>query len=144
MKLTLRKIVKAYEALKSSTITTLEIAEQSKIFKINRAIYAIYTRYDAERQDIMERLKPQGFEELAEIEAKIQARCADRDEGIRYVTAITPYKIALERHLDSLLDEEHDLNVEPIDEAIWQKVLKENKWDFEQYNAVEVFIKQEE
>lgn len=144
MRLTLRKIVKAYEALKSSTITTLEIAEQSKIFKINRAIYAHYTRYDAERQDIMERLKPQGFDELAEIEAKIQARCADRDEGIRYVTAITPYKIAVDRHLDSLLDEEYELSVEPIDEAIWQKVLKENKWDFEKYNAVEVFIKQEE
>lgn len=144
MKLTLRKIVKAYEALKDARISTLETGEQSQMFKINKAIYAHFTRYDAERKEVMERLKPQGFEELGELEAKIQARCADRDEGIRYVTAITPYKIAVDRHLDSLLDEEHELPVEPIDEAIWQKVLKENKWSFEQYNAVEVFIRQEE
>ena len=144
MKLTLRKINKAYEALKDARISTLETAEQSQMFKINKAIYAHFTRYDAERKEVMERLKPQGFEELGEIESKIQAGCAERDESLRYITAISAYKRNADKHLNPLLDEEHDLNVEPIDEAVWQKVMKENKWTFEQYNAVEVFIKQEE
>jgi hypothetical protein len=143
MKLSLRKIIEAYDALKNARISTLETAEQSKIFKINRAIYAHYARYDAERQDIMERLKPQEFDEMAEIESKIQAGCAERDESLRYIAVMTPYRRAINQHLKPLLDEEHDLNVEPIDEAIWQKVLKENKWTFEQYNAVEDFIKKE-
>lgn len=144
MKITLRSINNAYEALKGATINSLDHKEQAAIFRINRAIYAHVTRYDEERKDVSERLKPADYEELLEInQRRIAGKCTN-EEAVRCIVGINTYDRAVTKHLIPLLDEEHELKVEPIAEDTWRKVMKENSWPFEKYNAVDIFMVHEE
>lgn len=140
MKTTLQLIYNAYEALKGATINSLEGKEQADIFRINRAIYAHVTRYEAERNDIRERLKPADFDELMELnQLRIAGKCT-HEEAVRCITGISIYDSAVSKHLTPLLEEEYELKVEPIAEDTWRKVMKENSWSFAQFNAVDIFM----
>ena len=144
MKATLRQMNNAYEALKGATINSLDHKEQAAIFRINRAIYAHVTRYDEERKDVSERLKPADYEELIEINQRRLAGKCTNEEAVRCIVGINAHDRAVSKHLTPLLDEEYELKVEPIAEDTWRKVMKENSWPFEKYNAVDIFMVHEE
>lgn len=140
----LKEIYSAYAALKGATIATLSEEAQGKVFRINRAIFPIVQKYEAERSDVCERLKPSDYDELIEIQSKAKANSATKEEAMRFFVSNDAYERSVEKHLRPLLEEEHELNIEALPEADLQKIMKENKWTFEKYNALDVFTKKEE
>ena len=134
MKLKLKDILEAYKALQNATIATLEDGEQRAFFKLNRHIYATVKSY----------MDEENFNELLELQPSVEAGTADAEDVVKYAAAMNAYQRAVNNHLDPLLDAEHDLAVEPIAEAAWLKVQKENKWPFAKLNAVNVFTKYDE
>ena len=144
MKLKLKDILEAYKALQNTTIATLEDGEQRAFFKLNRHIYATVKPYMDEEKEVLERLKPANFNELLELQPAVEAGTADTEDVVKYAAAMNAYQRAVNNHLNPLLETEHDLAVEPIAEAVWLKVQKENKWPFSKLNAVSVFTKYDE
>lgn len=144
MKLKLKDILEAYKALQNTTIATLEDGEQRAFFKLNRHIYATVKPYIDEEKEVLERLKPANFNELLELQPSVEAGTASVEDVVKYASAMNAYQRAVNNHLNPLLDADHDLAVEPIAEAMWMKVQKENKWPFAKLNAVNVFTKYDE
>lgn len=141
MKIALREIEKVAAALSGARITTLEESEQSLIFDLNCAIRAILKPYEEKKEDISTRLRPADFEELQDLQAKIEAHTATQEETGRYITGLHAYARSLDKHLKPLLDEVHEIAVEPIDVAVWKKMLKENKWPIGVLNDLESVTK---
>lgn len=144
MKLKLKDILEAYKALQNATIATLEDGEQRTFFKLNRHIYATVKPYMDEEKEVLERLKPANFNELLELQPSVEAGTASSEDVVKYASAMNAYRRTVNNHLNPLLDAEHDLAVEPLAEAVWMKVQKENKWPFAKLNAVSVFTKYDE
>lgn len=144
MKLKLKDILEAYKALQYATIVTLEDSEQRAFFKLNRHIYATVKPYMDEEKEVLERLKPANFNELLELQPSVEAGTASSEDVVKFASAMNAYQRTVNNHLSSLLNAEHDLAIEPIAEAVWVKVQKENKWSFAKLNAVSVFTKYDE
>lgn len=141
MKIALREIEKVAAALSGARITTLEESEQSLIFDLNCALRAVLKPYEEKKEDISTRLRPADFEELQDLQPKVEAGTATQEEVGHYITGLHAYTRSLNKHLKPLLDELHEVAVEPIDMSVWKKVLKENKWPIGVLNDLETVTK---
>lgn len=141
MKIALREIKKVADALSGARIATLEDSEQSLIFDLNCALRTILKPYEEKKEDISTRLRPADFEELQDLQSKVEARTATREEHSRYLTGLHAYTRSLNKHLDPLLAEVYEVAVEPIDVSVWKKLLKENKWPLGVLNDLEAVTK---
>ena len=103
MKLRLSEIIAAHDALKGSTIHTLELAEQSQIFKLNRALNAVVKPATEAREDIIDKLRPSNQEELRDLQSRIVSKKATAEEKAEFIVISNAHQAVIEEHLRPLL-----------------------------------------
>ena len=143
MKVKMSEIVAAHLALNKSTLNTLEVSEQSAVFKLCLAINAIVKNYETAEREIAERLHPDNAEEYQALANKVKENKATQEETVRFVTITNAHNRNISKHIEPLLAEEHDVSIEPIAMGVWQKVFNENNWTIDKILALDVFTKAE-
>lgn len=143
MKAKMSEIVAAHLALSKSTLNTLEVSEQSAVFKLCFAINVIVKDYETAEREIAERLHPDNEKEYQALASKVKENKATQEETVRFVTITNAHNRNISKHLEPLLAEEYDVSVEPIAMCVWQKVFNENNWTVDKMLALGVFTKPE-
>lgn len=120
MKLTTEKIVKAYAIMQGAKLGKLEDKEKIAVVRMANRFRKIYNDYAEFERDALERLKPEGFEE---IQRKLQTR-----------ESLTPAESLAFSKLDRTMGEcvgeeknkEHEFEFEPLKEETLERLVSSN------------------
>ena len=140
MNLKIKDVVTAYNAFAAAKITSLDKDERKKVFALLKPMARIHKEYQEFVEMTDGKLKPENWEELIAIEADIKAGKATLEQ----VKAYSAVSIYVSRRAEALTEEgnrEVEIDAEPIEEAIIDKIFDENKWNVGQRFDVEPIIK---
>lgn len=140
MKLKIKEVVTAYNAFASAKITSLDKEERKKVFALLKPMARIHKEYQEFVEMTDSKLKPENWEELIAIEADIRAGKATIEQAKQYM-AVGIYRTRLNEALVEEGNREVEIDAEPIEEAIIDKIFDENKWNVGQRFDVEPIIK---
>lgn len=140
MKLKVKEIMKVYGSLADAKITSLSKDERNKVFAILKPIHKVKKEFEETVELVDAKLKPENWEELVAIEADIKAGKATLEQ----VKAYSAVSIYVSRRAEAIKEEDSrivEIDAEPIEEAIIDKIFDENKWNVGQRFDVEPIIK---
>lgn len=140
MNLKIKDVVTAYNAFASAKITSLDKEERKKVFALLKPMAKIHKEYQEFVELTDGKLKPENWEELIAIEADIRAGKATLEQTKQYM-AVGYYRHRLNEALVEEGNRDVDIDAEPIEEAIIDKIFDENKWNVGQRFDVESIIK---
>lgn len=148
MKTTLEKMWIAYTALGKAKVSRLEESEVIKVLRARKAMRPYVEELRAFEEDVEAKLKPDGFDETANIYngalAKFKANkdyvaTKEEDESLKAVTEFFRKK---ERAMQEEFSKEVELNLEFLSVESEAKLLAENGWEPEKLDEI-LIIKQE-
>ena len=140
MKLKIKDVVMAYNAFASAKITTLDKEERKKMFALLKPMARIHKEYQEFVEMTDGKLKPENWEELIAIEADIRAGQSTLEQAKQYM-AVGYYRHRLNESLAEEGNREVEIDAEPIEETVIDKIFDENKWNLGQRFDVESIIK---
>jgi hypothetical protein len=140
MNLKIKDVVTAYNAFASAKITSLDKEERKKVFALLKPMVRIHKEYQEFVEMTDGKLKPENWEELIAIETDIRASKATIEQAKQYM-AVGIYRTRLNEALVEEGNREVEIDAEPIEEAIIDKIFDENKWNVGQRFDVEPIIK---
>lgn len=138
MKATIFQIVNAYYALETISTTTLEVADIVAVLVARKALRPHVEEYEAFVNDARERLKPANYEELVEIEQRLND--ATDEEKRAHSIGVFNYNKAIDDALMTAFTENIDVAdaVLPIETAA--KIAKMKEWTIEQMNVLSILM----
>lgn len=140
MNLKIKDVVTAYNAFAAAKITSLDKDERKKVFALLKPMARIHKEYQEFVEMTDGKLKPENWEELIAIETDIRAGKATIEQAKQYM-AVGIYRTRLNEALVEEGNREVEIDAEPIEEAIIDKIFDENKWNLGQRFDVESIIK---
>ena len=125
-------IIAAYNALVGSKLTKMGGDGKIKVVKIIKAMKPVATEYDDFRRDALERLKPEGFDAMAE---KAQQLQKDGDNTTLTATEraeinqfFADYQAEVDKCLSDEVNKEHELNFTKLTSEEFMQLCDGNDW----------------
>lgn len=142
MKVTLEQIWVAYNTLGKAKITKLDEAETIKVLKARKAMRTYVDELRAYEEDVEEKIKPEGFEEQANIyNAALEKIKADKfytatQQENDALKAVTEFFNKKGRLMQEELSKEAELNIEYLSVESEARLLAENGWEAERLDEI--------
>lgn len=130
MKLTTKKIKEVYNALSEANASKLNDTEFKKVLAILKKLYPLQAEAKEDAQRAIGLAKPADWEEIQELLTKVQAETATPEESVRAITVNGAFKRRVEAAIADIDRVEHDIDIEPIGEALADKIAKESGFTF--------------
>ena len=144
MKVSVKKIVSAYNTLGESTVYTLEDSEIIKVVKARKVLRPIHDEYDSYMKDCQEKFKPENWDKIQEDLQKWQQEgdktTLSEEDKSAINKALNEYNQKLEKAAEEELKKEVEINIEKFAEGTDVKLLKENKWKTKQLNDIDILL----
>ena len=144
MKVSVKKIVSAYNTLGESTVHTLEDSEIIKVVKARKVLRPIHDEYDSYMKDCQEKFKPENWDKIQEDLQKWQQEgdktTLSEEDKFAINKALNEYNQKLEKAAEEELKKEVEINIEKFAEGTDVKLLKENKWKTKQLNDIDILL----
>ncbi len=130
IKMTTRKVVDAYRILDKSKMQKLESDEKFPYLKTIRPLREITEKFDADFKDAQKRLKPEGFDVIAEKFNREQELTEEERE------TFIKYDRELAKVSEGLLDPEVEISIQPLKHETLGRLIDSNDWTTGQILAV--------
>lgn len=130
MKLTIKKIKEVYNVLSEANASKLNDTEFKKVLAILKKLYPLQAEAKEDAQRAIDLAKPADWEEIQELLTKVQAEVATPEESVRALTANGAFKRRVEAVITDIDRVEHDIDIEPMSEALADKIAKESGFTF--------------
>lgn len=130
MKLTTKKIKEVYNVLSEANASKLNDTEFKKVLAILKKLYPLQAEAMEDAQRAIDLAKPADWEEIQELLTKVQAETATPEETVRAITVNGAFKRRVEAVIADIDRVEHDINIEPMSEALADKIAKESGFTF--------------
>lgn len=130
MKLTIKKIKDVYNALSEANASKLNDTEFKKVLAILKKLYPLQSEAKEDAQRAIDLAKPADWEEIQELLTKVQAEVATPEESVRAITVNGAFKRRVEAVIADIDRVEHDIDIEPMSEALADKIAKESGFTF--------------
>lgn len=130
MKLTTKKIKEVYNVLSEANASKLNDTEFKKVLAILKKLYPLRAEAMEDAQRAIDLAKPADWEEIQELLTKVQAKTATPEESVRAITVNGAFKRRVESIITDIDRVEHDIDIEPIGEALADKIAKESGFTF--------------
>lgn len=140
MKLTVKKINDAYNALAKATAAKLSDAEYKKVLNILKKFYHIHEESVADVRRALDLAKPADWEEIQALAVKAQGGLATPEETVRAVAASNAYERRTNAEVAAINAVEHDIDIEPISEETADKLAKESGFTFKERMALMAIV----
>lgn len=146
MKVTLEKIWAAYNTLGKAKISKLDEAEMIKVLKARKVMRTYVDELRAFEEDVEEKIKPEGFEEQANIyNATLDKFKADKnykatkeeEEAFKVVSEFFNKK---NRMMKDEMDKEVELDIECLSIESEARLLAENGWESEKTDEILIIV----
>lgn len=148
------EILAAYNVLNAAKYGSMEDADKIKVWKITRALKPIATKFDEDSKDAAEKMKPKyegGFDETLqkaqEYERIIHTPKADASklpmgaaEYDAFIKEFKAYNDLVTKAVEEFAKKEVTINIEPISEDSFGKLMSSNDWTFGQTTALSEII----
>ena len=137
-----RDVIDLYRAYTSVKFTGVPTVDRLAMLRNMRILKPISDEYDALQMDASERFKPDGYDELEQEVMSLAGETATADvskklakyniQKTEYMKAMNDYLLGVyDKHTGKrtggLLDEEHDLKMEPISAEAFDKLVQANE-----------------
>ena len=148
------EILAAYNVLNAAKYGSMEDVDKIKVWKITRALKPIATKFDEDSKDAAEKMKPKyegGFDETLqkaqEYERIIHTPKADASklpmgaaEYDAFIKEFKAYNDLVTKAVEEFAKKEVTINIEPISEDSFGKLMSSNDWTFGQTTALSEII----
>lgn len=137
-----REIVDLYRAYTSVKFTGVPTVDRLAMLRNMRILKPISDEYDALQMDASERFKPDGYDELENEVMSLAGETVSPDisrkvgkyniQKAEYMKAMNEYLLGVYdkstgQRTGGLLDEEHDITIEPISPKSFEKLVEKNE-----------------
>lgn len=130
-------IIAAYNALVGSKLTKMEGEGKIKVVKAIKAMKPIATEFEDFRKDALERLKPEGYDEMVKKAEKWQKEgenttltTTERAELNKY---FSDYQMEVDKCLKEEIEKEHELEFEKLSDEEFEKFADSNDFTAGQF-----------
>ena len=125
-----KDISNGYKALGAAKVTSLSEEEILKVVKARKALKPHAESYDAFMDDLREKMKPEGFDEIQK-KIQTQEKLSSQELSILYdydKKVLSASKEEREKDLE--------VAIEKLDNKVSAKIIKENGWTFDELEAL--------
>ena len=137
-----KNVIDLYRAYTSVKFTGVPTVDRLAMLRNMRILKPISDEYDALQMDASERFKPDGYDELEQEVMSLAGETATADiskklakyniQKTEYMKAMNDYLLGVYdkqtgKRTGGLLDEEHDLKMEPISAEAFDKLVQANE-----------------
>ena len=148
------EVLAAYNVLNAAKYGSMEDGDKIKVWKITRALKPIATKFDEDSKDAAEKMKPKydgGFDETLqkaqEYERMIRDPKADTKklpmgaaEYDAFIKEFKAYNELVGKAVEDFAKKEVTINIEPISDDAFGKLMASNDWTFGQTTALSEII----
>ena len=125
-------IIAAYNALTGSKLTKMGGEGKIKVVKIIKAMKPVATEYEDFRKDALERLKPEGFDKMAEKAQQWQKEGEDTTltatERAEINQFFADYQAEVDKCLKEEVEKEHELEFKKLTGEEFTSLCDGNDW----------------
>lgn len=137
-----RDVIDLYRAYTSVKFTGVPTSDRLAMLRNMRILKPISDEYDALQMDASERFKPDGYDELEQEVMSLAGETVSPDisrkvgkyniQKAEYMKAMNEYLLGVYdkstgQRTGGLLDEEHDITIEPISPKSFEKLVEKNE-----------------
>ena len=140
----LNKIVFAYKILGEAKVQTLAEKEVIKVIKARKAMRPHADEYEAFLKDVQEKFKPEDWDDLQKKVQQWQEEgektTLTKEEQIEINKKMVDYQKKVEAVVKEELEKEIKLEIEPLNEESYVKLLIENGWELGKLEEIEAVL----
>lgn len=133
-----RNIQNAYAALKGVKINTLEVEDAKIILNFRKEARPHIEAFEAFLQDVNDSLKPEDFDNLVEIEKKLDE--ATQEEKAYYHKSVSAWRNKVNVALGEELDKDIDITFGTLSKDGVALFLKAKEWTVEEWESVDFLM----
>lgn len=126
-------IVSLYTILKEAKLTKLADADKYSIIKILRKLRPTAEKFDADKKDASERLKPENWDDIIAKAQQWQKEGEDttltEEERKEINATIIKYENSVRECIIEELNTEVEVDMPTINEAVFEKLMASNDWE---------------
>ena len=147
------EILAAYNVLNSAKYGSMEDADKIKVWKITRALKPIATKFDEDSKDAAEKMKPKykDFDETLQKAQEYERVLRDPKADIKklpmgaaqydaFIEKFKAYNKLVGKAVEDFANKEVTINIEPISDDAFGKLMASNDWTFGQTTALSEII----
>lgn len=148
------EILAAYNILNTAKYGSMEDADKIKVWKITRALKPIATKFDEDSKDAAEKMKPKyegGFDETLQKAQEYERMIRDTKVDAKklpmgaaeydaFIKEFKEYNDLVTKAVEEFAKKEVTINIEPISEDAFGKLMDSNDWTFGQTTALSEII----
>ena len=148
------EILAAFNILNSAKYGSMEDADKIKVWKITRALKPIATKFDEDSKDAAEKMKPKyegGFDETLQKAQEYERMIRDTNVDAKklpmgaaeynaFIEKFKEYNKLVGKAVEDFANKEVTINIEPISEDAFGKLMASNDWTFGQTTALSEII----
>lgn len=144
--LTTKKVAELYQILSKSSYSKLDDEDKIKVWKSTRGLKDIASKYSEDVRDANEKLMPSDFmdkyKKAKEYEETVVIKkpIISKEEYQAIVKEFTQYSKLIEKAIKEFAETEVEVDVCPLTETAFGKLMASNKWNMEQTLIVSDFI----
>lgn len=143
MKIKTEKVLDAYSVLNNAKYTKMSDEDAVKVWKIGRILSPVATKFDDDKKDAYEKMKPEGFDDdlqnAQEYEHAMKDKSFDASklkmgasEYGAFIAKIQKYNKQVSDAVKEFAEKTVKLEFEPISEDAFGKLMASNEWTIEQ------------
>lgn len=133
----------AYAVLTTAKMAKFEFKEQKAVFAVINALHPLAESYKSKVEDVRKRLRPEYWDDVRDLIDKVVNNVATKEEKITYLEKVAPYFRDVNLHIADLDAVSHEIDVEPLSEALVYKMMDSSDWDASAAIALNFITKQE-
>lgn len=148
------EILAAYNVLNAAKYGSMEDADKIRVWKITRVLKPIATKFDEDSKDAAEKMKPKyegGFDETLQKAQKYERMTHDTKVDAKklpmgaaeydaFIKVFKAYNDLVTKSVEEFAKKEVTINIEPISESAFGKMMDSNDWTFGQTTALSEII----
>ena len=148
------EILAAYNVLNAAKYGSMEDADKIKVWKITRALKPIATKFDEDSKDAAEKMKPKyegGFDETLQKAQEYERMIRDTKVDAKklpmgaaeynaFIEKFKEYNKLVGKAVEDFANKEVTINIEPISEDAFGKLMASNEWTVEQAMEIGTLI----
>ena len=148
------EILAAYNVLNTAKYGSMEDADKIKVWKITRTLKPIATKFDEDSKDAAEKMKPKyegGFDETLQKAQEYERMIRDTKVDAKklplgaaeydaFIKEFKSYNDLVTKAVEEFAKKEVTINIEPISEDSFGKLMGSNDWTFGQTTALSEII----
>lgn len=148
------EILAAYNVLNSAKYGSMGDEDKIKVWKITRALKPIATKFDEDSKDAAEKMKPKyegGFDETLQKAQEYERMIRDTKVDAKklpmgaaeydaFIEVFKEYNKLVGKAVEDFANKEVTINIEPISEDAFGKLMASNDWTFGQTTALSEII----